>query len=149
MRNTPGVLVLGLACICMQGCILVHTERECVCEQHDSTIHEIDAVGKLNFDSSRRSGYERIAKRQDLSDAAQVHLVNAVTKRLNFESSRVSVLMALIKNPCFSEAGETAIFRRLDRLHFDSNKARILKAISESKARRKAKAPAVEDTPAQ
>ena len=57
--------------------------------------------------------------------------------------------MTLIENPCFSATGETAILKRLDHLHFENDRVRILKAISDSKARPKAKAPEEEDPPAQ
>ena len=135
MKRTPGVLALGIACICMQGCILVHTEKEYVCEQHGATVNEMEAVGKLRLETSRRDGYERIAQRQDLSDAEQVHLVNAATRRLVLETSRVDVLLTLIENPCFSAAGEAAIFKRLDRLVLETSKVNILEAISERKAK--------------
>ena len=136
MRRTLGVVALGLAGICVQGCILVHTETESVSGPQDGTTREIEAVGKLSFEDSRRSGYERIARRHDLSDAVQAHLVDVATRRLAFEDSRVSVLLTLIKNPCFSTAAETAILKRLHRLSFEQSKVRVLEAISDRKAKR-------------
>jgi len=135
MRRKLGVVLLGLAGICMQGCIVVHSEVERVSGPQDLTIREIDAVSKLSFENSRQSAYDRIARRHDLNDAAQVHLVNVATRYLAFEDSKVSVLLTLIENPCFSTAAESEIFKRLNRLAFEDNRARILKAISERKAK--------------
>ncbi len=94
------------------------------------TIEEINAAGKLSFDTHRRDAYMRIAKRPELSDAAQVHLVKAVFKNLSFEHFKRDVLMALISNPCFSPAGRQAILTQLDRLFFEPTKTEILEAIS-------------------
>jgi hypothetical protein len=96
----------------------------------DSVIEEINAVGKLSFEPHRRDAYDRIAKRPELSDAAQVHLVNAVFDNLSFEPFKRDLLMALISNPCFSPAGRQAILTQLDRLSFEPNKTKILEAIS-------------------
>jgi hypothetical protein len=96
----------------------------------DVVIQEIDAAGKLSFDPHRRDAYMRIAKRPDLHDEAQVHLVSAVFDNLSFEPMKRDVLMALISNPCFSPAGRQAILSQLDRLDFEPTKTEILEAIS-------------------
>ena len=130
--------MLLLAAFWLTGCIVVvHDEkRHPPHEPHvsrvpaDGTIEEIDAVGKLSFEPSRRDAYMRIARRPGLSDAAQEHLINAVFDNLSFEPSKRDVLMALISNPCFSPAGRQAILTQLDRLSFEPTKAEILEAIS-------------------
>ncbi|MHC4543442.1 MAG: hypothetical protein ACYTDW_00630 [Planctomycetota bacterium] len=130
--------VMILAAIWFTGCtVVVHEQkRHPPHEPHvsrvpaDGTIEEINAVGKLSFEPHRRDAYKRIAKRPELSDAAQEHLVNAVFDNLSFEPMKRDVLMALISNPCFSPAGRQAILSQLDRLSFESTKTEILEAIS-------------------
>ncbi len=129
--------VMILAAIWFTGCtVVVHEQRRhprkpnVICVPVDGTIEEINAVGKLSFDPHRRDAYKRIAKRPGLSDAAQVHLVNAVFDNLSFEPMKRDVLMALISNPCFSPAGRQAILTQLDRLSFEPTKTEILEAIS-------------------
>ncbi len=126
-----------LAAIWLTGCtVVVHEQRRRPQKPHvsrvpaDGTIEEIDAVGKLFFEPSRRDAYMRIARRPGLSDAAQEHLVSAVFDNLSFEPSKHDVLMALISNPCFSPAGRQAILTQLDRLSFEPTKTEILEAIS-------------------
>lgn len=129
--------MMVLAAIWLTGCtIVVHEQKR---HPHkpkvsrvpaDDTIEEINAAGKLSFDSHRRDAYKRIAKRPGLSDAAQEHLVSAVLDNLSFEPFKRDVLMALISNPCFSPAGRQAILTQLDRLSFEPTKTEILKAIS-------------------
>jgi len=99
----------------------------------DATIAEIDAVGKLSFDSERKDGYERIAERQGLSPGAQVHLVEAVLGKLSFDNAKEQVLLTLIENPGLCTAAEREILERIDRLAFESSKKKILKAMSDRK----------------
>ena len=129
--------VMILAALWLTGCtVVVHEQRrhprkpDVVCVSADGTIEEINAIGKLSFDPHRRDAYMRIAKRPELSDAAQVHLVKAVFENLSFEPMKRDVLMALISNPCFSPAGRQAILSQLDRLSFEPTKTEILEAIS-------------------
>ncbi len=132
-----GMIVVGVAVsvLYLGGCIFVHSD-----ETHDhgrfsadGAITEIDAVGKLSFDSERQKGYERIAQRQGLSSEAQVYLVEAVLKKLSFDNAKEEVLLALIDNPDFSGAAEREILDRIDRLAFGSSKQKVLKAISDRK----------------
>ena len=104
-----------------------------VVEPDDATIREIDAVGRLAFDHDRKSGYERIARRQGLGGEAQVYLVKAVFRHLSFENAKVDVLLTLVRNPSFTSAAETELLDRLDRLAFESDKRRILDAVSARK----------------
>ena len=129
-----GVLTSALM---LAGCMVIVKDEHRVppapdpqCTVAADTIAQIDAAGKMSFDSDKESAYKAIARRNHLCDAPQVHLVMAVFKELNFESSQESVLLTLIQNPEFSTAGERAILDRIDRLHFDSTKSRVLKAIN-------------------
>jgi len=131
---------LAFAWVCLvilaQGCIVIHSEKEMPCPprtvvSEDSTIRQIDATSKMSFDNDRQRGYKRIARREGLSDAAQVHLVDAVFRHLSFENARVDVLLALVNNPEFSPAAEAAILDRIDRLSFENHKRQVLDAISE------------------
>jgi hypothetical protein len=126
-----------LAALWLTGCtVVVHDQKrhprrpDVVCVPEDGIIEEIDAVGTLSFEPYRRDAYERIAKRPNLHDAAQQHLVNAVFDNLSFEPWKRDVLMALISNPCFSPAGRQAILTQLDRLSFEPYRRDILEAIS-------------------
>ena len=130
--------IMVLATFWLTGCtVVVHEPRrhpprkpDVVCVPADGTIEEIDAVGKLTFEPSKLDAYMRIAKRPDLHDEAQVHLVNAVFDNLDFEPSKHNVLMAIISNPGFGPAGRQAILSQLDRLDFEPTKTEILEAIS-------------------
>ena len=99
----------------------------------DATIAEIDAIGKLSFDSERKKGYERIAAREGLAAAAQVYLAEAVLSKLSFDNAKEQVLLTLIENPDFCSAAERELLERIDALAFESSKKKILKAISDRK----------------
>ena len=123
----------------LNGCFVIVEEETrgpsgpVVFSPDDETIAEIDAVGKLPFDSDREQAYKRIATREGLSPEAQVHLVEVALGRLAFDNAKEEVLLTLIKNPGFSSAAERAILDKLDRLAFSSSKKKILKAISDRK----------------
>ncbi len=121
----------------MGGCVVISSEEEpsrpVVVEPDDATIREIDAVGRLAFDHDRKSGYERIARRQGLGAGAQVYLIEAVFKHLAFENAKVDVLLTLVRNPSFDSAAEAALLDRLDRLAFENDKRKILDAVSARK----------------
>ena len=137
------LLVFGLfvSAICIGGCVVIVDDEtrgpsgRGVYSPDDGTIAEIDAVGKLPFDSDREQGYKRIAERQGLSPEAQVHLVEAALGRLSFDNAKEGVLLTLIENPDFSSAAERTILEKLDKLAFANSKKKILKAISDRKNR--------------
>ena len=132
------LLVFGLfvSAICLGGCIVIvdeETRGPRAYSPDDETITEIDAVGKLSFDSDRKQGYERIAAREGISAEAQVHLVEAALGKLSFDNAKEDVLLTLIENPDFSSAAERTILEKLDKIAFSSSKKRFLKAISDRK----------------
>jgi hypothetical protein len=136
MKKT--LLILLLFVVWLTGCVVVVKEEkthppkpDIIYVSAEATIEEIDVISKLSFESDRLNGYKRIAARQELSDEAQAYLVQAIFGKLSFESSKEVALMTLIENPCFSAAGRHAILSRLERLHFENSKTRILKAINE------------------
>ena len=92
---------------------------------------EIDAISKLNTDSAKSERFEAVAGREGLRPAEQVHLINAVYKKLITDSSKERVLLRLIGNPNFSHAGKEAILIQLDKFSTDSAKLAILRAIGE------------------
>ena len=137
MRRILLKSIMVLATLWLTGCVVVvHDEKrhprkpDVVRVPSDVVIQEIDAVGKLSFEPHRRDAYMRIAKRPDLHDEAQVHLVSAVFDHLSFEPMKRDVLMAIISNPCFGPAGRQTILSQLDRLDFEPTKTEILEAIS-------------------
>jgi len=129
--------IMVLAALWLTGCmVVVHEDKrhprkpDVIYVPADGVIEEIDAVGKLSFEPHKRDAYMRIAKRPDLHDEAQEHLVSAVFDNLSFEPWKRDVLMALISNPSFGPAGRQAILSQLDRLSFEPYKRDILEAIS-------------------
>ena len=130
MRNGLRVVELVVLMLCLGGCgVFVGEETRGHRGDSDAAIAEIDAVGRLSFDSERRKGYERIAARDGLGAAAQVHLVEAVLEKLPFDNAKEQVLLTLIENQDFCNAAEREILERIDRLAFESSKKKILKAI--------------------
>ncbi len=130
---TIGLMLTALGAT---GCIVIHSEEEVPCrprsvEPEDITIREIDVAGKLAFDNDREAAFKKIAKREGLSERAQLHLIDAAFKRLAFENAKVNVLLALVGNPSFTPAAKAALLDRLDRLAFENNKRTILNALSE------------------
>jgi len=136
MRTLLLITMLISTLVWSTGCVVVVKEEkkyppapDVVCVPTDAAVEEIDAVGKLSFDSDRLNGFKRIAARRGLSDTVQAYLVEAIFDKLPFESSKEAALMTLIKNPCFSLAARQTILNHLERLSFESTKTRILRAI--------------------
>ena len=135
MKNSLIVVGLIVSVLSLGGCVFVvkeetHKHRKAPA---GATVAEIDAVGKLSFDSERKKGYERIAERQGLSPEVQVYLVEAVLGKLSFDSAKEDVLLRLIENPGFCSAAEQEILESIDRLAFENSKKTVLKAISDRK----------------
>ncbi len=93
--------VMILAAIWFTGCtVVVHEHKrhprkpDVIYVPADVVIEEIDAVGKLSFEPSKRDAYMRIARRPGLHDEAQEHLVKAVFDNLSFEPSKRTCLHA-------------------------------------------------------
>jgi hypothetical protein len=120
-----------------QGCVIVVDDDQWPHEPQqnnivsDETIIEIDAIGKLAFENSRRDGFKRIAQREDISSEAQIHLIRAAFQKLSFENSKKDILLTLIHNPNFCSAAEIEILENLDKLAFNNSKEEILKAIDD------------------
>ena len=135
MKNSLIVVGFAVSVLWLGGCVFVVKE-----ETHEhkrvpagATVAEIDAVGKLSFDSERKRAYERIAERQGLSPDVQVYLVGAVLGKLSFDNAKEEVLLTLIENPGFSSSAELEILERIEALAFENSKKKILKAISDRK----------------
>jgi hypothetical protein len=142
-RNLMFAGLLGFA-ICLGGCLVIVDEETNEpgrperssrnnASHNDGVIAEIDAVGKLTFDSDREQGHKRIAARKGLSVRGQTHLVEAVFSKLSFDNAKVEVLLTLIANPGFSRAAERTILEKIDKLAFPISKKTVLKAISDRK----------------
>ena len=130
------VAVLGLG---LTGCIVISRDESPVCEplavfQPGSpeavACAEIDAAGKLTFDSSQTSDLSAIAARPNLSPEVQVHLASTVLRQLRFESSKMTVFQMLIQNPSFSNAAKQYLLANLSRMRFDSDKTALLQLIN-------------------
>ena len=134
MKNSLIVVGLVVSVLCVGGCVVfVGEETRGHRGGSDATIAEIDAIGKLSFDSERKKGYERIAVRKRLATLAQVHLVGAVLDKLAFDNAKEEVLLTLIETPDFCSAAGREILESIDALAFESSKKKILKAISDRK----------------
>ena len=136
MKKELLLLSLVSTTLLMSGCVVIRVEEEAVpCRPtkavapRGATIEEIDAVSELGFNTDRRERYQKLARREGLSERAQIHLVEATFEHLGFNTDRVAVLLTLIGNPSFTPAAKTAILDRLDQLGFDSDKRKILDAL--------------------
>ncbi len=126
---------LILATLGATGCIVIHSDEEVPCRPKsagpvDLTIREIDASSKLAFDNDREAAFKKIARREGLSERAQLYLIDAAFKRLAFENAKVDVLLTLVGNPSFTPTAKAALLDRLGRLAFENNKRKILDALS-------------------
>ena len=137
MKKKYLLTCLMILVVCIQGCEIVVDDGQWPHEPQqnnivsDETIIEIDAIGKLAFDNSRRDGFKRIAQREDISPEAQVHLIRAAFKKLSFENSKKEILLTLINNPNFCSTAEIEILESLEKLAFNNSKEEILKAIND------------------
>jgi len=125
------VVVLVASAVCLTGCVIISADEEVVRVGDDPTIAEVKAISKLSFDGDRERAYKRIAAREGLSEAAQVHLVKEALDNLSFEAAKEDVVWTLIRNPGFSSAAENAILERLDKFSFENSKNKILEAINQ------------------
>jgi hypothetical protein len=131
-------LLLGITAV-LTGCVGIEignrssspTPPVIVTSADAATVAEIDAAGRLDFDSSRTATLTQIASRPGLSPTAQVHLVNTAYRRVQFSDSKVAVLRAVIANPDFSDAARHAIVSQLQNLRFDSNKQAVLNELNQ------------------
>ncbi len=137
-------LLLGISCVTilttLTGCVIaIGTERHshskspeiAVTDSADAaTIAEIDAAGRLSFDSGRVTALSQIAERDSLSKSVQVHLVNTTYRRLSFDNSKVEVLSKIIARSDFCDATRHAIVSQLNKLSFDNHRQQILQQIS-------------------
>lgn len=130
MKNLA--LLFAILAVGLTGCVVI-SKTESVMVQPGSAeaalCAEIDAAGKLNFDSSQTSALNAIAKRNSLSPTAQMHLVNTVLRRLRYDHSRMTVLQTLIANPSFCNAAKQHLLVNLSRLSFDSSKRSLLRSL--------------------
>lgn len=95
-----------------------------------ATIAEIDAVNTLSFPDDRASHLLRIARRPNLGDDAQKHLVVTAIQKLSFPDDRTGVLSTLARNPTLRPAGRKAILDHLSRLSFPDDRADVLAQLS-------------------
>jgi hypothetical protein len=129
------IVASALVMACANGCIVIDTEKVAVCgstqaEPEEVTIREIDAVGKLSVEENRQTAYKRIAERRCLCAGAQTHLVEAAFQNLESEDARFDVLLALVRNRCFSASAKAALLERLDGLDTEDHRREILDAMS-------------------
>lgn len=104
---------------------------------HDSELvfAEIDAAGRLFSDSDKAGVYKGIAERPGLSSKAQAYLVKESCRHIFSDSSKEEVMIVLIANPCFDDAGKRAVLGNLKHLFSDSRKRRVLDAMNEREKR--------------
>ena len=95
-----------------------------------AVIAEIDAAGRLFSDSDKTDVYKDIAQRPYLSGKAQSHLVKSAVRNIFSETSKRDVVLTVVQNPCFDDAGKKAVLASLNSFFSDSHKKEILKAIN-------------------
>ena len=101
----------------------------------DMVIAEIDAAGKLFSDGDKTSVYKGIAGRKGLSSRTQAYLVKESCRHIFSDSSKEEVMIVLIDNPCFDDAGKRAVLSNLGHLFSDSRKKRVLEAMNDRENR--------------
>lgn len=138
MRRLVFASTLVLMAMITGGCIISigSGKHKNPHEQHphhdpDIVISEIDAAGRLFSDRDKADVYKDIAQRPQLPSKAQVHLVKETFAKLFADPPKEEVVLLLINNPCFDDAGKKAILSRINRLFSDTSKKRILKAFSD------------------
>jgi len=102
-------------------------------ETPDKAIREIDTIARLSFDADRQKAFKAIARRSNLDEAVQTYLIQAVFEHLTFEAAKEDVLLTIIRNPRFNGEGRSAILGSIDRLVFENDREKILRAIDRSK----------------
>ena len=136
-----GLCLASVSLLMLTGCVVaIGTGRETpppppavvMTDSADAaTLAEIDAAARLSFDSARAEALSRIATRDGLPCALQIHLVNVVFRRLSFESNKMEVLSKIIARPDFEDRTRHTIVAQLNQLSFDSNRQSILQQINE------------------
>ena len=138
MNKISTFLILSCAAFMVSGCLVIRTGKKCPPQggpavvfpgDQDPVIEEINAVGKLNMSSDRERLYTQIAKRDPLSEPAQIVLVKTAYRNLHMSTSKVNLLLTLIANPSFSPGAKSAILRDINKLHMSSDKTKVLDAI--------------------
>lgn len=102
-----------------------------VYEDQDPVLREIDAAASLSFENHRHERLMRISKRDDLSPAAQSHLIKTAAHNLAFENHRYDVFIALIENPAMNLAGRNSILDHLNSLSFENHRVGVLNKLDE------------------
>ena len=131
LRCWFGAAAVGLL---LTGCIVVSEPEEPPMviqpgSAEAATLAEIQAAGKLTFDDSRTTAFKSIASRTNLSERAQLHLIDTVFRRLTFENSRITVLQALIENEASTYAAKQRLLGNISKFAFDSNRSAILRML--------------------
>ncbi|HRT87664.1 MAG: hypothetical protein ACOYLD_08620 [Anaerohalosphaeraceae bacterium] len=139
MRRIMCLVTLIALAIGTGGCFIA-TGNSAHCKSPDvpcgtiaddgSAIAEIDAAAKLFSDADKTDVFKDIARRRDLGGKSQAHLVKTAMRSIFSDSSKEEVLLAVIENPCFNNAGKKAVLANLNHIFSDSRKKRILKAIN-------------------
>jgi len=140
MKKIVLSLAVGMLAVGLTGCIVVGVQRKAssddvittpVATTESVAFAEIDAAAKLDFDNARANALNAIAARPSLSTAAQVHLIDRVLKRLDFENSKVLVLHTLIQNASFSNPAKQTILANIDKIAFNNNRVDMLAWINQ------------------
>ncbi|MHC4553258.1 MAG: hypothetical protein ACYSUT_10930 [Planctomycetota bacterium] len=129
MRNWTIMASLFVAALILTGCSFTigggHGGRA-----DAVTLTEIDAAAGLMMESSREESLKDIASRPHLSADAQVYLIHTALDDLMMESSRRSVILALIKNPDFVSEAKMAILENMDGFMMESSRRDVMEALN-------------------
>lgn len=98
--------------------------------QSEATIAEINAVAKLRSDEAMEEGFLAIASRAGITPSAQRHMIVPALSKLYHESSKVEVLLELIKNPAFSHEAKKQILKNLFRLESERSRTEVINTIN-------------------
>jgi hypothetical protein len=139
MKKSLFVGLLGISIVFLGGCGsnssrgFSTADSASLTDTPDRAIYEIDTISRLPFDVDRQRAYKAIARRSDLDEAVQTYLIQAVFDHLTFEAAKEDVLLTIIKNPRFNGKGRRAILGSIDRLVFENDREKIMRAIDRSK----------------
>jgi hypothetical protein len=107
----------------------VYEEKIYTPQPEEMILAQIDAAAGMVFPSERCDALLRIVTRPNLSDAAQMRMMEVALNRMPFPDNREKVLLRLVHNPCFSDNSATYLLGSLKRLPFPGTREKVLNAL--------------------
>lgn len=96
----------------------------------ETTLLEIDAVGRLNGDTAKYEGFLEIARRENLSPTEQVYLARTAVKTLYLDEDKREILEQLIDSELYSCACKKEILAQLGQFKKEESRVAVLQKIN-------------------